>query len=110
MEGEIVEQGRHIGSGEHDAHGYPNLFLTVFTLQKWAIKKIDKLRRSFLWTGSDYNQNFYNQNDLDKEIESVEMSNGTYDRITLHIVPSDQARCLIFAKIFFYDHRGGSPP
>jgi hypothetical protein len=35
------------------------------------------------------------------------MSNGTYDMITLHIVPSDQARCLIFAKIFFMITEGG---
>jgi hypothetical protein len=25
--------------------------LTVFALQKWAIKKIEKLRRAFLWKG-----------------------------------------------------------
>jgi len=30
----------------------PTYYLTVFKLQKWAIKKIDKLRRSFLWKGS----------------------------------------------------------
>jgi mannosylglycoprotein endo-beta-mannosidase len=30
----------------------PTYYLTVFRLQKWAIKKIDKLRRSFLWKGS----------------------------------------------------------
>ena len=29
----------------------PTYYLTVFKLQKWAIKKIDKLRRSFLWKG-----------------------------------------------------------
>lgn len=29
----------------------PTYFLTVFRLPKWAIKKIDKLRRSFLWKG-----------------------------------------------------------
>ncbi|WVZ55635.1 LOW QUALITY PROTEIN: hypothetical protein U9M48_006273, partial [Paspalum notatum var. saurae] len=28
-------------------------FLTVFPLKKWAIKKIDKIRRSFLWRGSE---------------------------------------------------------
>jgi hypothetical protein len=31
----------------------PTYHLTVFSLQKWAIKKIDKLRRGFLWKGSD---------------------------------------------------------
>jgi hypothetical protein len=30
----------------------PTYYLTVFKLQKWAIKKIDKLRRSFLWKGA----------------------------------------------------------
>ena len=30
----------------------PTYYLIVFKLQKWAIKKIDKLRRSFLWKGS----------------------------------------------------------
>ncbi|PVH32720.1 hypothetical protein PAHAL_9G468800 [Panicum hallii] len=30
----------------------PTYFLTVFRPQKWAIKKIDKLRRSFLWKGT----------------------------------------------------------
>jgi len=29
----------------------PTYFITVFRLQMWAIKKIDKLRRSFLWKG-----------------------------------------------------------
>ena len=29
----------------------PTYFLTVFTLQKWAFKQIDKIRRSFLWKG-----------------------------------------------------------
>ena len=31
----------------------PTYFLTVFRLQKWAIKGIDKLRRSFLWKGAN---------------------------------------------------------
>ncbi|WVZ67318.1 hypothetical protein U9M48_016414 [Paspalum notatum var. saurae] len=31
----------------------PVHFLTVFPLKKWAIKKIDKIRRSFLWRGSE---------------------------------------------------------
>jgi hypothetical protein len=30
----------------------PLHFLTVFALKKWAIKKIDKIRRSFLWKGA----------------------------------------------------------
>jgi len=30
----------------------PTYYLTVFRLQKWAVKKIDKLRRSFLWKGA----------------------------------------------------------
>ena len=30
----------------------PVHFLTVFALNKWAIKKIDKLRRGFLWKGA----------------------------------------------------------
>ena len=29
----------------------PTYFITVFKLQKWAIKKIDKFRRNFLWKG-----------------------------------------------------------
>ena len=29
----------------------PTYFLTVFKLPKWGIKKIDRLRRSFLWKG-----------------------------------------------------------
>ena len=29
----------------------PTYFLTVFNLQNWAIKQIDKIRRSFLWKG-----------------------------------------------------------
>jgi len=31
----------------------PTYHLTVFRLQKWAIKKIDKLRRGSLWRGSE---------------------------------------------------------
>ena len=30
----------------------PTYYLTVFRLQKWALKKINKLRRSFLWKGT----------------------------------------------------------
>ena len=30
----------------------PVHFLSVFALKKWAIKKIDKVRRSFLWKGA----------------------------------------------------------
>ena len=30
----------------------PVHFLTVFPLQKWALKKIDRVRRSFLWKGA----------------------------------------------------------
>jgi hypothetical protein len=30
----------------------PVYHLTVFALKKWAIKKIDKLRRAFLWKGA----------------------------------------------------------
>jgi len=30
----------------------PTYYLTVFRLQKWALKKIKKLRRSFLWKGT----------------------------------------------------------
>jgi hypothetical protein len=31
----------------------PIYHLTVFPLAKWAIKQIDKIRRSFLWKGED---------------------------------------------------------
>jgi len=31
----------------------PIYFLTVFSLKKWAIKKLDKIRRSFLWKGTE---------------------------------------------------------
>jgi mannosylglycoprotein endo-beta-mannosidase len=31
----------------------PTYFLTVFQPQKWMIKQIDKLRRGFLWKGTD---------------------------------------------------------
>ena len=30
----------------------PTYYLTIFRFQKWALKKIDKLRRSFLWKGA----------------------------------------------------------
>ena len=30
----------------------PVYFMTVFDIKKWAIKKIDKLRRGFLWKGT----------------------------------------------------------
>jgi hypothetical protein len=30
----------------------PTYFLTVFALKKWVIKRLDKIRRSFLWKGS----------------------------------------------------------
>lgn len=31
----------------------PVSFLTVFALKRWAIKRIDKIGRSFLWKGTD---------------------------------------------------------
>jgi hypothetical protein len=31
----------------------PTYFMTVFKLQKWAISRIDRYRRSFLWKGHD---------------------------------------------------------
>jgi hypothetical protein len=31
----------------------PTYFLTAFSIKKWAIKKIDKIRRAFLWKGTD---------------------------------------------------------
>jgi hypothetical protein len=31
----------------------PTHFLTVYELPKWAIKDIDRFRRSFLWRGED---------------------------------------------------------
>jgi hypothetical protein len=31
----------------------PTYFLTAFALKKWAIEKIDRLRRCFLWKGSE---------------------------------------------------------
>jgi hypothetical protein len=31
----------------------PTYFLTVFEPKKWVIKKMDKIRRSFLWKGAD---------------------------------------------------------
>jgi hypothetical protein len=30
----------------------PIYFLTVFPIKKWAFKKMDKIRRSFLWKGT----------------------------------------------------------
>jgi len=30
----------------------PTYYLTVFQLRKWAIKKLDRIRRSFLWRGA----------------------------------------------------------
>ena len=34
----------------------PIYFLTVFALRKWALKKIDRLRRGFLWRGEQNRQ------------------------------------------------------
>jgi hypothetical protein len=31
----------------------PTFFLIVFKMKKWAIAKIDKYRRAFLWRGHD---------------------------------------------------------
>lgn len=31
----------------------PDYFLTVFASKKWAVKRMDKIRRGFLWKGSD---------------------------------------------------------
>jgi exonuclease III len=31
----------------------PTYFLIAFSIKKWAIKKIDKIRRAFLWKGTD---------------------------------------------------------
>jgi hypothetical protein len=32
----------------------PTYFLMMFTMAKWGFTKIDRLRRSFLWKGKDY--------------------------------------------------------
>jgi mannosylglycoprotein endo-beta-mannosidase len=31
----------------------PTYFLTIFALKKWAYKKMDKIRRGFLWKGAE---------------------------------------------------------
>lgn len=31
----------------------PTYYMTVFSLSKWAIKRIDRIRRNFLWKGSE---------------------------------------------------------
>jgi hypothetical protein len=31
----------------------PTYFLTIFNLKKWALKKMHKIRRGFLWKGTD---------------------------------------------------------
>lgn len=31
----------------------PTYHLTVFVMKKWAIKKIDKIRRNFMWKGTE---------------------------------------------------------
>uniref|UniRef100_A0A0A8ZCN7 Uncharacterized protein n=1 Tax=Arundo donax TaxID=35708 RepID=A0A0A8ZCN7_ARUDO len=31
----------------------PVYHLTAFAIKKWAIKKIDRIRRNFLWKGSE---------------------------------------------------------
>lgn len=31
----------------------PIYFLTIFSIKKWAAKRIDKIRRNFLWKGSE---------------------------------------------------------
>lgn len=51
MERKVTEQGRKALVNQHSHVIYADLFLTVFKLPKWAIKRLDKLRRSFMWKG-----------------------------------------------------------
>jgi hypothetical protein len=52
VERTFFEQGRETNLGKHGSNLHPAYFLTVFILKKWAVKKIDKLRRSFLRRGA----------------------------------------------------------
>jgi len=52
LEREASEQGWKIAVSECSPDFNPGAFLDGFPLQKWALKKIDRVRRSFLWKGA----------------------------------------------------------
>ncbi|WVZ88443.1 hypothetical protein U9M48_034964 [Paspalum notatum var. saurae] len=51
--GKLVDKARRLTLVNSVLSSIPVHFLTIFPLKKWVIKKIDKIRRSFLWRGSD---------------------------------------------------------
>ena len=55
MERRAHEQGRQTEATKRIngvLTSIPTYYLTVFQLRKWAVKRIDKIRRSFLWKGT----------------------------------------------------------
>lgn len=51
--GNLLDKAGRLSLVRQVLSSIPTYFLTVFPIKKWAIKKIDKLRRNFLWKGSD---------------------------------------------------------
>ncbi|CAN6348850.1 unnamed protein product [Urochloa humidicola] len=56
----LISEGKHGGidascssQGSTTGTSQPIYHLTVFPIQKWLIKQIDRLRRSFLWKGDE---------------------------------------------------------
>jgi hypothetical protein len=52
MEGEILEQSRVIETDDNRPDSDANLPFNCVCTKKWVIKRLDKIRRSFLWKGS----------------------------------------------------------
>jgi hypothetical protein len=53
LERKVPQQGWKVKVNEHCAILTTNLFPHDFDLKKWSIKKLDKIRRGFLWKGSE---------------------------------------------------------
>jgi hypothetical protein len=50
--GRLLNKAGRLRLANYVLTSIPTYHLTVFRVQKWSIKKIDKLRRSFLWKGA----------------------------------------------------------
>ena len=50
--GHFLNKSAHLKLMNTVLSSIPVYFLTVFELKKWAVKKIDKIRRAFLWNGN----------------------------------------------------------
>lgn len=53
MERKTINKAGRLTLVRYVLSSMPIYFITIFALKKWAVKKIDKIRRNLLWKGSE---------------------------------------------------------